>query len=135
MGKNYRTFIRFIFSLLPKRSSTNVTSDVEFVLSVDTQQTKGKGNQIPFFWSYFIFPSCSTVWAKALKCLWFYLGTCLQCRPTQCLFSFPQIAQWSLFKKKKFFPLFFLLKDQQMILLIIIFKKNSLQSSALKPYF
>lgn len=43
--KNYRASpasTRFIFSLLPKRSSTNVTSDVGFVLSVDTRYTAKK---------------------------------------------------------------------------------------------
>lgn len=65
VGKNYRAspastrlfFFGFFFPLLPERSSTNVTSDVEFVLRVDIGYTanKEKRESNPIFLKWFHF--------------------------------------------------------------------------------
>lgn len=65
VGKNYRAspastrlfFFGFFFPLLPERSSTNVTSDVEFVLRVDIGYTanKEKRESNPIFLKWFNF--------------------------------------------------------------------------------
>lgn len=67
VGKNYRAspastrlfFFLFFFPLLPERSSTNITSDVEFVLRVDIGYTankeKRKSNPIFLKWFHFSF--------------------------------------------------------------------------------
>lgn len=65
VGKNYRAspastrlfFFLFFFPLLPERSSTNVTSDVEFVLRVDIGYTanKEKRESNPIFLKWFHF--------------------------------------------------------------------------------